>query len=191
MFVNSHILKGIDVMMNNTVSRRTDYQRFLPMTLPAALVALILVSSCQPQERAQETMGQSMAIDTMAVLSSIDSLRNNYQDAVNEGNFEMLSTLVTGDAIMVQPGTTEWDAMREASRGPFPEGATITITPAETKVLSNDWAYDMGSSTITYTPADSDEPVTLKDTYLVILKRTTDGWKVHREVASAMPLGNK
>jgi len=178
-------------MTVNTDNKRTRYYNLSLLTLPMALFALILISSCQPQERDQDTMEKGMAIDTMAVLSSIDSLRNNYQNAVNNGNYEKLSALVTGDAIMVQPGTSEWDAMREASQGPFPTGTTINITPVEINVLSNDWVYEMGSSTITYTPTDSNEPVTLNDTYMVILKRTGDGWKVHREVASAMPLANK
>lgn len=133
-------------------------------------------------------MEKDTVIDTTSILTSLDSLRSNYQTAVNDGNFEKLSILVTEDAKMVQPGASEWDTMRKASEGPFPKGATINIKPMETHVMSNDWVYEMGSSTITYRPEGADDSITLKDTYLVILKRTDDGWKVHREVASAMQL---
>ncbi|NGP75462.1 nuclear transport factor 2 family protein [Balneolaceae bacterium YR4-1] len=149
------------------------------------LLALFLAIGCQPMERGDSGM-QAVAVDTTAIIASIDSLRNSYQSAVNSGNMENLSNLVTQDVLMVQPGTSDWDAMRANAQGPFPAGATISITPKEIQVISNDWVFEMGTSVITYTAADSDSPTTLRDTYLIILKRTDDGWKVHREVASGM-----
>lgn len=172
-------------MINNTYTKKKNYYFSL---LAMSLLAIILTAGCQPREQSQNEMEKSTVIDTTSILTSLDSLRNSYQSAVNDGNFEKLSTLVTEDAKMVQPGASEWNAMRKASDGPFPRGATIDIKPMETYVMSNDWAYDMGSSTITYTPEGADDSITLKDTYLVILKRTDDGWKVYREVASAMQL---
>ncbi len=171
-------------MINNTSTKKKNYY-FLLLAMP--LLAIILITGCQPREQSQDDMKDAV-IDTTSILTSLDSLRSNYQTAVNNGNFEQLSTLVTEDAKMVQPGASEWDAMRKASEGPFPKGATIDIKPMETHVMSNDWVYELGSSTITYTPENSEDSITLRDTYLVILKRTDDGWKVHREVASSMQL---
>ncbi|MDX1671335.1 MAG: nuclear transport factor 2 family protein [Balneolaceae bacterium] len=148
-----------------------------------AMWILPVLNGCQPQD--PEGPGRTEAIDTVAIQSEIDNLRSTYQQAVADGDYEKLSTLVTADARMVQPGSADWDAMREGLQAPFPPGATIDIRPIEINVMSNSWVYEMGRSTITYTPEGADEPVTLRDTYLVILKRTADGWKVHREVASS------
>lgn len=172
-------------MIDNTSTQKKNYYFSLPAM---SLLVIMLITGCQTKEQNQGQMEKGTAIDTTAILSAIDSLRSNYQTAVNNGNYEKLSGLVTKDAKMVQPGTSEWDAMRKAAEGPFPKGATIDIRPMETHVMSKDWAYDMGSSTISYTPEGADDSKTLTDTYLVILKRTDDGWKVHREVASAMQL---
>lgn len=171
------------------VLKSYSYPPLLKFIIP--LLAIIFATGCQQMQQDRVDMGQVTAIDTTAIIASIDNLRSSYQDAVNNGNMEALGALVTEDAKMVQPGTPEWDAMREAAMGPFPAGATITITPMETQVLSRDWAYDMGSSTLTYTPEGSNEAITLRDTYLVLLKRTADGWKVHREVASALQLSDE
>ncbi len=122
---------------------------------------------------------------------SIDSLRSAYQEAVNGEDWERLGALVTEDAVLVMPGPAAWDSMLAAASAagtPFPPGATLEIESAEVGVLAADWAYDMGTGTVTWTPEGADEPRTVRDTYLVLLHRTADGWKVHREVASSRPL---
>lgn len=178
-------------MFNKTNSENTGYYYSSLLAFTILGFTIILIAGCQSMERDRNTMAEGTAIDTTAIIASVDNLRNSYQEAVNTGNMEALGSLVTEDARMVQPGTSEWDAMREAAMGPFPAGATIEITPIETQVINNDWVYEMGSSTITYTPEGSEEAITIRDTYLVILKRTTDGWKVHREVASALQLSDE
>lgn len=154
-----------------------------PYILPLLVVSLLV--GCQPVDQQSSGMGDAV-VDTTAIIASIDALRSSYQNAVNSGNMENLSGLVTEDVLMVQPGTSNWDAMRAEAQGPFPAGATISITPKEIQVLSGGWVYEMGTSVITYTAEGSDSSTTLRDTYLVILKRTADGWKVHREVASSL-----
>ncbi|NBB72305.1 MAG: DUF4440 domain-containing protein, partial [Bacteroidetes bacterium] len=138
------------------------------------------VGACQPQGQGQ---GQQAAVDTTAVIAQFDSLRGAYEQAVAAGDFEKMGTMLTNGAVMVQPGDPEWDTMRAASKGPFPPGATIDITPKEVRVLSRNWAYDFGTATVEYTPEGEEEPRSLHDTYLLILRKTPDGWKAHREVA--------
>lgn len=128
------------------------------------------------------------AIDTAAILESVDSLRLAYQRAVAEADWPALGRMVTEDAMVVQPGPAAWDSAAAASEAPFPEGSTLEITPRETRVLSRDWVYQLGSGALTWTPEGADGPRTLRDTYLVLLHRTDGGWKVHREVASSRPL---
>lgn len=175
-------------MIINRFRASNDSSTSTHLRLTISLLAVLLIAGCQSMDQERAGMAEGAAIDTTAILASVNNLRSSYQNAVNSGDMETLSGLVTEDAKMVQPGTADWDAMREAAMGPFPAGSNITITPMETHVINNDWVYEMGSSTITYTPEGSGEAVTLGDTYLVILKRTADGWKVHREVASAMQL---
>lgn len=167
----------------------TTYMR--PTALAAAFLAapLLVLAACQP--RATEGDGSAAAVDTAAVLASVDSLRSAYQEAVAAGDWQRLETMVTEDAIMVMPGSAAWDSMETASEGPFPPGATLEINSMEVGVLAADWAYDMGSSTVTWTPEGADEERTLRDTYLVLLHRTEDGWKVHREVANSRPLSGR
>jgi ketosteroid isomerase-like protein len=96
-----------------------------------------------------------------------------------------MATMLADGAVMVPPGGAQWDSLRAASGYPFPPGATIDITPIEVRVLSEDWAYEFGNSTVTYTPEGADEPRKLNDTYLVLFRNTPDGWKLYREVASS------
>ncbi len=148
----------------------------------AAVLALVALAACQPQ---QDGSDGRAAADTAAVLASLDSLRSAYQQAVADGDWARLGTMVTEDAVLVSPGDPARDSVRAASDAPFPPGATLEIEPWETRVLGPDWAYELGLGTLTWTPEGADEPRTLRDTYLVLIHRTDDGWKVHREVASS------
>lgn len=74
--------------------------------------------------------------------------------------------------------------LRAASEQPFPPGATIDITPKEVQVLSEDWAFEFGTASVSYTP-EGREAKTIRDTYLLLIKKTENGWKAHREVASS------
>jgi hypothetical protein len=89
---------------------------------------------------------------------------------------------------MVHPGAPDWKAMAEAAgKAPFPAGARIAIKPMEVVALSDEWAYEFGTSVTTYTPQGSKEVIQLRDTYLLLLRNTGDGWKAYREVASSSP----
>lgn len=156
-------------------------------TLALAAAGLVALTACQPQ--AEQTDGGDAAVDTAAAMAEIDSLRVSYARAVAEDDWGALGGMVTGDAFIVNPGTAEWDSLLAAAGdAPFPPGATLEIEPRETRILSGDWAYEIGTGTVTWTPEGADEPRTVTDSYLVILHRTADGWKVHREVGSARPL---
>lgn len=155
-------------------------------TLVGSLVlAALAFGACQPQA---EEADQGAAADTAEIVASVDSLRSAYEEAFNAGEWQRLETMVTEDAIIVSPGGAVRDSLQGTAGPPYPEGATLEITAAETRVLSADWAYDMGTGVLTWTPEGADEARTLSDTYLVLLRRTPDGWKVHREVASSRPL---
>ena len=162
----------------------TSFERTAAVLLAAALAAGASGCASGPGEQ----RAGDAAVDTAAILESVDSLRSAYQRAVAEGDWAALGGMVTGGAVVVQPGPAAWDSAVAASEGPFPEGSTLEITPRETRVLSPDWVYELGSGALTWTPEGADAPRTLRDTYLVLLHRTDRGWKVNREVASSRPL---
>lgn len=151
---------------------------------PIAVIAFVSLTSCQPQQRASS----AAAVDTQAVIATFDSMRASYEQSVATGDFETMASMLASDAVMVGPGGPAWDSLRTASEYPWPPGATLEITPIETEVLNEEWAYDFGTSTATYTPTGASEPRTVHDTYLLLLRNTGDGWKLYREVASpALP----
>lgn len=154
-------------------------------TLVLATAGLVAVAACQPEGGPAGEAGAA-DVDTAAILASTDSLRSAYQQAVAEDDYGRLGGMVSEDALIVGAGGAAWDAVRDAAgEAPFPPGATLEITPRETRVLTEDWVYELGSATLTWTPEGSDQPLEARDTYLVLLHRTDDGWKVHREVASS------
>ena len=120
--------------------------------------------------------------------AEIDKLRTDYEAAVAAGDIAAMLPLLADGAVMVRPGSPEWQAMAAAAQGlPFPPGARIDIRPIEVVALSDEWGYEFGTATTTYTPPGSEEPTHLHDTYLLLFRNTGDGWKAFREVASSSP----
>lgn len=129
----------------------------------------------------------SSALDVERELAGIEATRAAFTAALKAGRPQDLRGLVTPDARTVGPGAPEWDTMRRlgASRGtPFPYDS-IVMRPIETVVVNDSIAWDFGTSSVYFTN-EQGEVQELQDTFLVILKKGTDGvWRVHREVASA------
>ena len=123
-----------------------------------------------------------------SIKTEIDALRARFEAAVSSGVLEQISPLLADGAVSVQPGAPDWNAMAAAANGaPFAAGARIAIKPIEVVVLSREWAYEFGTSITTYTPEGTNSAQQLRDTYLILLRNTGDGWKAYREVASAAP----
>jgi uncharacterized protein (TIGR02246 family) len=180
-------LQAVRDPSHDSVSQSGDVARTKGIPLIVRHLALVVVAAsvvaCQPQ--GQQQFEQHAAVDTAAVRAAIDDLRSAYEEAVASGNFENMAKGLAEGAVMVPPGGPQWDSLFAASELPFPPGSTIDITPIEVRVLSEDWAYEFGTSTVTYTPEGATKALMLKDTYLVIFRNTDDGWKLYREVASS------
>lgn len=151
----------------------------------AAVLALTAVACAPAGERGSEG---AAAIDTAAVMAGVDSLRTAYAESVSDGDWERLGSLVTEDALVVQASGAAWDSMFAASETPFPPGSTLEIQPRETHVLTADRVVEIGRGVVTWTPEGAESSRTLDGTYMVLLVRTPDGWKLHREVESDRPL---
>jgi ketosteroid isomerase-like protein len=124
--------------------------------------------------------------ETEKAQAEIEAARVRFEQAVARGDFQALAGMLAEGAMLVRPATSEWREFAAAAKGaPFPPNSTIRIRPLETKVLNREWAYSFGASVVTYRRGGKDSE--LRDTFLVLLRNTGDGWKVFREVASASP----
>jgi uncharacterized protein (TIGR02246 family) len=169
-------------MSNMTVRHHT--LRRAPVIGLAVTTAL---TACQPQER----LGAAESpIDTAAILASLDSLAAAVTEAHTSGNAERFSATLAADAIASMPGTPMIQGREAMVAGfkatpPLPPGATMKVTPMEIRVLSADWAYAFGVDTLTFTPPGATQPKKETSTFLVLIKKTPEGWKTYREVLSA------
>ena len=147
-----------------------------------------LVAACQPSERLSSN--ESARLDTVAVRASIDSLATNVMRANETGDAELLASTWATNGIMSLPGSPPVrgrDSIVAAfrRRPPLPPGASMTIHPTEMQILNAEWAYVLGVDTLTYTPQGTKAPVKKTSTFLVLLRKTAEGWQTYREVLSA------
>lgn len=160
------------------------------MTRPsAALLATLTLAAglaaCQPAEEPEE--GQTRQEQRRAVMATLDSMRADFEAAVAAGDFEEQASFYTSDAIYSPPGTAYVqgrDSIRALLEKTTPPGATLEIRPLETRFIGDDWLYEMGIGTLSFTPEGSEGPRRVSSTYLALFRSTPDGWRIHREVLS-------
>lgn len=161
--------------------------RKLRVSVGIGLGIAAAVGACQPSDRQD---AGATSIDTAAILASLDSLAAAVMQAHKSGSAEQYAATLTPDAIASMPGSPMVQG-REAivaafkATPPLPPGATMKVTPMEIRVLSADWAYALGVDTLTYTPPGATQPKKETSTFLVLIKKTPEGWKTYREVLSA------
>jgi uncharacterized protein (TIGR02246 family) len=164
-------------------------RREIPIVPGVILVVITIagLTACQPQG---QPPSQGPEIDTAAIRASIDSLGQVVQEADQTGDAELFASTWTEDAMISMPGRPPIQG-REAitadfrRRPPLPPGARFTIHPTEIRALSPEWAYVWGVDSLTYTPEGADEAVTETSTFLVLLRKTPEGWQGFREVIGA------
>ena len=158
----------------------------LRLSFVIGLGSAAAIGACQPQDRQD---AGTTAIDTAAIMASLDSLGTAVKEAHGSGNAEQYGATWASDGIIAMPGSPMSqgrDAIVAAFKAtpPLPPGATMKVTPTEIRVLSADWAYALGVDTLTYTPPGATQPKTETWTFLVLIKKTPEGWKSYREVLS-------
>ena len=152
-------------------------------TMALALAAGL--AACQPAERGEQAVQDTAGQNT--VKTALDSLRTAYEEAVAAGDFDAQAASFTSDAVYSPPGMGPIqgrDSIRAVLEATTPPNATLELRPLEGKRLGEDWYYEMGVGTFTFTPEGADQEQEMAATYLAFLKRTPDGWRVHREVVS-------
>lgn len=149
-----------------------------------AAALLFLTAACQPPD--QEVDEQAAAIDTTAILATFDSLRSSFEEAFAAGDVATMVSLYDQNAVLSEPGVSPLEGREEIQSyfedNPLPEGATLEIEPTVTRVLTNDWVYEMGVGTMRFTPEGAEEAQEMRNSFLAVFQRTPDGWKIVNEV---------
>jgi len=125
-----------------------------------------------------------------AIGASLDSLGAIVMQANQTGDAELFASTWASDGIMSTSGSRPLhgrDSIVAAfrRRPALPPGSSMTIHPTEMEILSPEWAYVFGVDTLRYTPEGSAAPVTETLTFLVLVRKTAEGWQTYREVLSA------
>lgn len=155
--------------------------------------AAISISACKSGD---EQTNEHASLDTAAIKASIDSLGGMVQKAHETKDNKLLASTWAKDGILTiagSPPITGRDSIVSAlaNMPPLPPGATMTIHPVEVQVLSSEWAFVFGIDSLKYTPAGSTEQVNETSTFMVIVRKTPDGWQTYRETLTPnQPPGN-
>ena len=149
-----------------------------------SLTALSLVAACQPAEQAGTP---EAAVDTAAVEAAIDSLRQAYITAYNAGETGRLASLYTEDAAFLPadaPVVSGREAIRAAMEEQLAPAPTLEVNPREVNPLSADWTQAAGTYRVAVQPEGAAEPQVVQGSYLLLLRRTPEGWRLFRHAAN-------
>ncbi len=155
------------------------------------IILCILTSFCLFACNTQvQRQANGKNVDTTAILRSIDTLAAKMGEAHAKKDAALFGSTWMRDGIMSLPGApmaVGKDAIVNAFKNQptLPPGADFKINPLEIKVINEDWAYVFGVDSLTMTPLGYTVPQKQTFTFLVLLRKTADGWKNYREVLSA------
>jgi ketosteroid isomerase-like protein len=127
--------------------------------------------------------------DASAIGAALTELAGQVKTAYKNNDSELYASTLDEDAIISMPGAPPIRgraALKAAfeSRPPLPPGATFEVEPRELEIISGDWAYAFGTDTLTIPLGADDAPVVQTMTFMVLIRRTPEGWKTFREVIS-------
>lgn len=156
-----------------------------------AIVLFVLGGLIACQQPVQEE-GGAAAVDTAAVLAALDSLRSVGEQAYGQDDIGRVADFFHPELIYSPVGNPPIrgpdSAMTYENRN-MVFGATFDFEPIETRVLTDRWAYQLGTSTLRFTAEGwEEEEQAVTATYLDLFRKTDDGWKVYRSVISSNQL---
>lgn len=151
----------------------------------AALALVAFATACQPSAPAEST-----GLDTVGIRAAVDSLGAKVQRAHETGDAALYASTWARDGIMSAAGRPSIHGRDSIvaefrRRPPLPPGAKMSIHPTETRVMSPEWAYVMGVDTLTMPAPGGAAPARTTFTFLVLVRKTEEGWQTYREVLTA------
>lgn len=128
--------------------------------------------------------------DREAIGTALADLAETIKRAYRNDDADMYASAFSEDAIVSMPGVPPirgLDALRKAfrSRPPLPPGATFEVDPTELEIINGEWAYAFGTDTLTIPAEDGGPPIIQTMTFMVLIRKTPEGWKTFREVLSS------
>jgi len=159
------------------------------LRLIGVLLLALGLAACQPGANRDRQSGAT--VDTAAVKSTLDSIRQTFIAAYEAGDAEQIASLWTEQgrqAIPMAPPVRGRDTIEVLSKrwfesNPATREATVD-TVRDVRVLSEDWAYAYTTWTFRVTPEDADQSQTTTTTFVMLYRKTPSGWKTHLEVGS-------
>lgn len=131
-----------------------------------------------------------MDLDRHAIAAALLELAETIKTAYKNNDVNLYASAFSDDAIVSMPGVPPirgLGALKEAfrSRPPLPPGATFEVDPTELEVINGEWAYAFGTDTLTIPTGDGAPSIVQTMTFMVLIRKTPEGWKTFREVVSA------
>ncbi len=124
------------------------------------------------------------------ILAASEQLANTIKQAYATDDADMYASAFTDDSIVSMPDTPPVhgrDALKSVfkSRPPLPPGATFEVDATELEIINREWAYAFGTDMLTIPNPDAGDPIIETMTFMVLIRKTPEGWKTFREVLSA------
>ena len=131
-----------------------------------------------------------MDLDKHVIGAALEALAETVKTAYENNDTDLYASAFSEDAIVSMPGGRPirgLEALKEAfrSRPQLPPGATFEVDPTELEVINGEWAYAFGTDTLTIPAEDGAPPIIQTMTFMVLIRKTPEGWKTFREVVSA------
>lgn len=148
-----------------------------------ALLAIISSPACQQQEK--QLLQQSVT-DTASIKASIDSLGRVVQRAHDTKDNKLMATTWAKDGILIiagRPPVFGRDAIVAtfSNMPPLPADGKMEIHPFDIQVMSSEWAYVLGVDSLKYTIPGAATQTIETSTFLVLVRKTSEGWQTYRE----------
>jgi ketosteroid isomerase-like protein len=128
-----------------------------------------------------ETEVRYVGVD--ADIAAIDEIRTQFQERVSNGDIASAMTLMTDDAIYLQPGTeavtgnSAIQALWEGTTKFMVVAIDYRVTELE---VGQDLAFLIGEVSFRGTPRNGGDTVSDESRYIWILRRGDSGWKIAR-----------
>ena len=120
---------------------------------------------------------------------ALDDMFKGYFEGLKRGDVESVVALYAEDAIQLPPSRDivyGRKMIKESIEALVQLGFEESVFTGREIAVSGDVAYEMGNYTEKFRPKGK-EPFEFKGKYLLVLKRTASGWKIHREIWNTLP----
>ena len=115
----------------------------------------------------------------MSDLDQINALDSGVADAVNAGDAAAVAAHYTDDAAILPPGAGRMDG-KEAIQGYWQAGIDAGLS--EVSIVATSVEINGDGSVTVGTLSGKMGDTALSGKYIVIGKKTDDGWKIHRDI---------